>query len=888
MSLLTIILSIVTCSQLTMRDGLSQNSVFSIAQDNDRNMWFATYDGINRYDGYNFTLYRTEKDPNFSHEAGADQRIYVDSQGGLWAYDGGLSKYDSKQDKFISLHDKVSGVVTSFQELPQGIMLVVVDGKIVQLDINTGDRLNVEPFYKGDEAFVIHSDHGILAVGTTTGSIITYRTEDLQLISSKTIYDKYQIKDVVVSANDQIWISFRPSLLVKYNINNGDLTDYSRKGGLPQGGSLMICRDRVNGVVAYLDKSIYKYDSTIDDFTFFYSLEDNPLAVKSIYQDLDGDIWLGSYYKGVYYCHQEDTPFENISLSVDAGDLQVCSIAESPEGTLWISALGKGVYTYDRTKGKITPFDRDITPNNTAGLHKIFFSQNGDIVWLGSDAGLSEYNRKTREFTQYTGMEYPRAVYSILQANENELWLGTLFGIYIFNTTTKEVRSVESTSNLFIYKLYEDSKGILWVASESGLYKSQIQRDSKGQVCCGIFIKETDAQDVHDILQWGGNLIIAARSGLYIRNEAGAWVHYDRTSGLSSSFVNSIEVDQFGVLWVGTEHGLNRFDPSTSEFSRHFKDKELVVDYYTKNAHCKSKDGGIYFGGIGGIIRIDPMRPKNRIHVSADPKITGFSVNGISRSLSDNKLSHKENSVRFTFAVTNFSSGHKNIFRYRLNGVDREWKITENPFTDAYGALRPGRYCLKVQSFNISGEEADQQAEFSFSITPPWYASGLAIGIYIILLVVLIIFIIDRIDSVNKKRAQEEIDRVREFTQAGIDRLTVLHYTNDPVSQEDAAFILKAVRTMENNISNEGYGVEQLADDLCMSRSNLYLKINKLTGESALRFVHKIRLEKACQLLCDTDKSIAEIAIETGFSSSAYFCTCFKREKGKTPNAWRQ
>ena len=888
MNLLTILLSVITCSQLTMREGLSQNSVFSIAQDNDRNMWFATYDGINRYDGYNFTLYRTEKDPNFAHEAGADQRIYVDSKGGLWAYDGGLSKYDSKQDKFIPLHDKVSGVVTAFQELPQGIMLVVLDGEIIQLDINTGSRLDVEPFYRGGEALTIHSDHGILAVGTTTGDILIYNSDNFALISSKTIYEQSQIKDIVVSANDQVWVSFRPSPLIRYNVNNGELTDYSRKGGLPEGGSLMICRDRNNGVMAYFDKSIYKYDSTIDDFTFFYALEDNPLAAKSMYQDIDGDIWLGSYYKGVYYCHQEDTPFENISLSVETGDLQVCSIAESPEGTLWISALGKGVYIYDRTKGRITPFNINITPNNSAGLHKIFFSQDGETVWLGSDAGLSEYNRKTRELTQYVGTEYPRAVYSILQANENELWLGTLFGIYIFNTTTKEVRNVESASNLFIYKLYEDSKGVLWVASESGLYKSQINRDLKGQVSCGKFIKETDAQDVHDILQWGGNMIVAARSGLYVRNEAGIWMHYDRTSGLSSNFVNSIEVDQFGILWVGTEHGLNRFNPSTNEFSRHFKDKELVVDYYTKNAHCKSKDGGIYFGGIGGIIRIDPTRQQSQTHVSANPKITDFLVNGIHRSLSDNKLNHTENSVRFNFAVTNFSSQNKNVFKYRLNGVDREWKITENPFTDAYGALRPGRYSLEVQSFNISGEEAKKPAEFSFTITPPWYASGLAIGIYIIVLLVLIVFIIDRINAVNKKRAQEEINRVREFTQAGIDRLTVLHYTKDPVSQEDAAFILKAVRTMENNISNEGYGVEQLADDLCMSRSNLYIKIKKLTDESALQFIHKIRLEKACQLLRDTDMSIADIAAEAGFSSAAYFCTYFKREKGKTPNAWRQ
>lgn len=742
MSFLTIILSIVTSIQLTMSDGLSQNSVFSIAQDNDRNMWFATYDGINRYDGYNFTLYRTERDPNFAHEAGADQRIYVDSKGGIWAYDGGLSKYDSNLDKFVSLHDKVSGVVTSFQEMPQGIMLVAIDGAIVQLDLDTGNPLNVDPFYTGSDVHVMHSDQDILAIGTTTGEVLIYKSDNFSFISSNKVPDKHKIKDIVVAGKDQIWISTRPSSLLKYNLNNGELTDYFRNKGLQQGSSLMICRDKTCGVIAYLGKSIYKYDSSIDDFVFFHTLEDNPLATKSIYQDVDGDLWLGSYYKGVYYFHEEDTPFENIHLSVGADDLQVCSIAESPEGTLWISTLGSGVYIYDRNKSTISPLGFVPAPNNP-GIHKIFFSQNGETVWFGSDSGLSEYNRKTGKYTQYTAAQYPRAVYSILQASDNELWLGTLFGVYIFNTATKEVRNIESTSSLFIYKLYEDSKGFLWVASESGLYKSQITRDVKGRIHCGKFNKETDAQDVHDILQWGGNLVVAARNGLYVKNEVGSWVHYDRTSGLSSSFVNGIEVDPMGILWIGTEHGLNRFDPALNEFSRYFKDKEHVVDYYTKNAHCKSRNGGLYFGGIGGIIRIDPSRPLNRIHVSANPKITDFHVNGIRRSMSDNMLNHKENSVSFNFSVTNFSSNHKNVFKYRLNGVDKEWKITENPYSEAYGALRPGKYLLEVRSFNISGEEARNQAEFFFTITPPWYATGLAIGIYIIILVIVVVLIIE-------------------------------------------------------------------------------------------------------------------------------------------------
>ena len=885
MTILSIILSVVTFSQFTMREGLSQNTVFSISQDKDKNIWVATYDGINRFDGYNFKVYHPERDPDFVQEEGADQRVYTDSKGRIWAYDGGLSRYDPENDRFVPLEDKVRGAITSFIEIPGGPMLVAADGMIVQLDLNSGIPIAAAPFYSGGEATVMAQGFGLLAVGTRSGKIIVFKTDGYTLVAEKSVCPESRIGDIIITSENEIWAAASGGHIIRYDIEDDYVRDYSSDGSIRVISSVL-GRDRQDRIVVLTRKGIYAYEKATDCFVFSFSPPDNPITLKCIFRDSEGDIWLGSYYKGLYYCHLDDSPFERISLDIPADELQICSIGESTDGKIWICSLGQGTYIYDPESRNVERVFIHPDPSDNA-IKNFVFSKDGRRVWFGLGRGLSEYNLQTGQHTVYSGGEYPHSIYSVAVAGEHELWIGTLAGIYVFDTISKAVRKIESSGNMFIYKLYEDNKNRLWVASESGLYCASVTRDAEGFITCSRFNKESEARDVHDILQSGEKLIVAARNGLYIRNKAGEWTHYDRQSGLSSNFINGIETDFSGTLWVGTEYGLNRFNPSTKEFSRYFKDDGVGIDYFAKNAHCLASDGTVYYGGIGGLVRIDPV-PKVRMQESSNPRITDFIVNGKHQPFEKNNLNYKENSIIFFFSVTNFSSRQKNLFRYRLCGAEQDWRISESPYSDTYTSLRPGKYRLELRSYNIAGEESHNLATYSFVIRPPWWASKLALLIYFLLSFSLIGFIVWRIDLNNKRRAQAEIDRITKFSQEGIDRLTVLHYTKDPVSPEDAAFVLKAVRTMEKNLPNDAYGVEQLADDLCMSRSNLYLKIKKLTGDSALQFVHKIRLEKACELLRSTELSIADIAHEAGFGSSAYFCTCFKREKGTTPNQWRQ
>lgn len=883
MSLLAVLLSVVTFSQFTMREGLSQNSVFSITQDKDKNMWFATYEGINRFDGYNFTVYHLERDPDFVQVEGADQLVYADSKGRIWAYDGGLSRYEPATDRFFSMRDKLQGAVTSFLEIPGEKIVIVINGEMKVLDINTCNLLDEKPCYNGHEATVIDEGFGILAIGTRSGDISIFKSDDGTPVAEKSILSGTKIVDILVSSEHEIWATALGGHIFRCNLEDGNLQDYSQM--LPPKTYPVLCRDRFDRLIIAAADGVYAYEEATDRFVLSFTPPDNPISLKSMFRDIEGDLWLGSFYKGVYYCHTDDNPFETISLGIPTNALQISCIGESPEGQLWIGTLGMGTFVYEPSTRQISRHKFKFDPSD-AGIKKMFFSPDGKRIWFGLDGGLSEYNRRTGEHIVYSGKDYPRSVYSIIPAGEHKLWLGTLSGVYIFDTLQKKARKIGTSGNLFIYKLYEDKEDNLWVASESGLYRARISRRANA-TDCGTFEKESTAMDVHDILESGDKLIAAARNGLYIRQSTGEWMHYDRQSGLSSSFINGIEVDHAGILWIGTEYGLNRFDPSTEDFSRYFKEDGIGIDYFTKNAHCCASDGTVYFGGIGGLTRIDPT-PRKKMQSSSTPRITDFVVNGTHQPFSENLLNYDENSISFRFSVTNYSSRQKNLFRYRLYGADNDWRISEVPFSDTYASLRPGEYRFELKSYNISGQESRQMAVFLFTIRPPWWASNIAIVIYFLLGLMLISFVIWRIDLSNKKRAQAEIDRITKWSKAGIDRLTVLHYTKDPVSPEDASFILKAVRTMERNLSNEAYGVEQLADDLCMSRSNLYLRIKKLTGDSVLQFIHKIRLEKACQLLRETQMSIMDIANETGFGSAAYFCTCFKREKGTTPNQWRQ
>lgn len=876
-----LLIPLLAMSHFTMREGLSQNTVFSIAQDRDKNMWIATYEGINRFDGYNFKVYYPERDPDFVQVEGADQRVFVDSRGQVWAYDGGLSRYDAASDSFISLKDRLSGVVMGFAESASGDILVALDGSIVRMDAENAQPLDT--ISVPGAATALRAGEGIIVAGTESGELFVI-SDDGTGSRQIPVCRGTRIKDVQIYSSREIWCAAGPGRFFRV-AENGAVKEFSKQNGLlPVTSWSLLEKDASGRIVIVTKQGFAAYNRMSSSFVTTLVFADDPINVKSIYCDPEGGIWIGSFYRGLYYYQTGESPFRKLNLGIPGDDLWVCSINEDTQEKLWISTMSAGMLIYNPRSGAVTPF-RHIPSGY--GVMKSYFSPDGTKAYFGSGRGFAEYDFLKKRYYEYSGGGFPVSVYSILPAPGGRLWLGTLSGLYVFDCNARTIRKVEESEGLFIFKLSLDQDGTLWAACESGLFRAQTGVSPDGGLYCRYFKRVSDARDVHDILRLGDRLFAAARNGLYAGGRDGSWTRYDQSNGFSSNFLSGLEADVAGRIWIGSEYGLNSFDTSTGDISRYFADDGTGIDSFTKNSHCAASDGALYFGGVGGVVRIDPVF-RGRALPSDNPRITGMFVNGTSRPASDLRLSHSENSVYFRFAVANHSSGQKNRFYYRLEKIDREWIVTDQPVSGTYSSLPPGKYRFELKSFNKDGLESPSSAVLSFEILPPWWASRVALFIFIVLGVVLLAAAIVSIVRYSTRKAKHEAARIAAMSQAEIDRLTVLHYTGSPVSAEDEAFVLKTVRTIEKNISDESFGVEQLADAVFMSRSNLFIRIKRITGESPLNLLRRIRLEKACELLRTTDKQVADIAMETGFGSAAYFCTCFKKEMGVTPNNWRK
>ena len=190
-------------------------------------------------------------------------------------------------------------------------------------------------------------------------------------------------------------------------------------------------------------------------------------------------------------------------------------------------------------------------------------------------------------------------------------------------------------------------------------------------------------------------------------------------------------------------------------------------------------------------------------------------------------------------------------------------------------------------SENSEGTKCDLPYKISIQINPIWYKSTLATIVYILLVIFALIFGVAEIVKKTEEKNSREIERIRNLSQEEIGRQRALRYALDNITPEDAELITKAVTVIEKYLSDEAFGVEQMASELCMSRSNLYLKIRSITGRSPLDLIKRIRMEKACQLLRNTEYSIATISTMVGFSSPSYFTSCFKKQFGVLPGKFK-
>ncbi len=773
-----------------LNEGLSNSTVISIIQDKDGLIWFATFDGLNKFDGYSIKVYRHIEGNENSLLSNSTRQLYVDEENILWiGTNDGLSKYVREKDIFENYSNDIDRDKLKINTM--------IDFKKDTLLLGTDDGLYAfDKISKTFERFPGTNDTGtqVLSLTKTSGHIFMGTSKGLYKFNDDTnrfslftdTLKNHKIQTILPKKKNKIWVGTEGSGLFLIDIHTGSilrnyLNDPFDKESICSNFVRTLLTDTENRLwigtfhgLSLLNEDTEKFYNYYGDPFDETSISQN--SIRSIIQDSQGGIWLGTYYGGVNYYHPLRNQFFHIKqnpIQNSLNDRIISGIMEESNGRIWIGTNDNGINVYDPNRNVFTHItkenNRGILSNN---IKSFLRSHNNDQhIYVGSHGGgLIKIDKNTLKAVD---IKLPdKDVYSLVYDLHNDIWIGTLNGLYKLNEKNDIVTEIDisSLSSLQILYLTVDRNNRLWIGGDKSLACLSIEEnrliefnDTFQQIKINCIVEDAK-----------GNIWIGTNNGIYKHNGDKKFIRYAENDGLSNNMVCGIVEDSLGFLWISTYYGISRFDPEHATFRTYLLTDGLQFQQFNNYSFCKTQTGRLYFGGVDGIITFFPERLKNN-PFSPQPIITELNVQNKIIAPADNGILEKNiihadkivlRSDRATFslrfAVPNYLSGKHNTFKYKLEGYDKDWIITaENRFA-SYSNLPHGKYTFKLLSANNEGKWSDKMTALSVVVTPLWFQTlwfRLLIATIILITIYTIWQFFHQKQKIKKQLIEERFDK---------------------------------------------------------------------------------------------------------------------------------
>lgn len=802
-------------------DGLSQSTVFDITQDKYDNMWFATYNGLNKYDGYTFTVYQhNEKDPQ---SLGCDivRSLRTDDQGRIWigTYEG-LSLYDNDKECFRNFQYKKEGKnmpVNKIVTINEELLLIYTDKELVLFNTRaqsfSKSLLNPDIFTISPTSVNRQGDY--IYIGSREG-LFSYSISQNTITSiAPEILKGKHISAVLQQSPTLLWVGTEGDGLFLVNPFNNEAKQYTATPGSAHPISSNYIRvlslDTQNRLWVGTINSLNIYQKDSDSFSIYKS---NPLregslsqtSIRSIFTDSQGGVWLGTFFGGLNYYHSLKNRFQKIQSVHNRNSLNnniINCIVEDQENNLWIGTNSGGVNFYNSKTNTFTHYiPKDGLGSND--VKTIYVDERQNKVYIGVHAGgISILHRNTGCIETLT-IPYPsgiatKSIYAIVPIGNGEYWVGTLGGVVRFNPALKMFTPVTTEKNGKPFKstrittVFKDSKQRLWFGSETGL----IVYTQEGNELQSIRVLPLDSPLNHRFINSiyeGSNGIfwIGTRNGIYRFDETDKTSkQYTTEEGLPNNVVFGILEDFEGKLWISTDKGLSCFQPKTEKFRNFTSNDGLQSNQFAASAYCRTANGKMYFGGIRGIttfqpeeIADNPYAPpvtitqlrlfNKKVTPGDDTRILKTNIRE-SRSIT---LAAKQSMFSLDFVVPNYISGQHNTFAYMLKGYDKEWYYTDNQRTVSYSNLPAGTYQFLVKAANSDGKWNEKPTELEITVLPVWYKTWWAILLLIVAFTAITIFIFRYFWMRKSMQAELQMERVDKERQKEVNEMKLRFFIN--------------------------------------------------------------------------------------------------------------
>ncbi|MDR0542476.1 MAG: response regulator [Dysgonamonadaceae bacterium] len=858
-----------------VESGLPQNTVNCILQDRQGFMWFGTKDGMSRYDGYSFRNFRhikgdtTTVGNNFIRcffQGKDSDDIWVGTDEGAYIYHPAtetFSHFDLQTSGGISIEKEVNDIKAD----KEGNLWFAVDWQGV--------------FRYGPlrEELVFHTVHAIVNawkvcidrdnnvwIGTHGGGLNRYdrengRFETIAQTAGDDIYSLFQdnYNDLLIGSSNN---GVKKLNLIDRQIK--PLFELANKSRLfvrniirKSDNELYIATE--SGIVIYHTQNKTLQTLVHEPFDP-YSLSDN--AVYSLYKDREGGLWAGTYFGGVNYYPPQHTSFALFYPRTGTHSLRGKRVREFQQdryGNLWIGTEDGGLNYYDPENHTF----RNFMPGGSGSIayHNIHgILADGDKLWVGTFThGLDVIDIRTQKVIRhYQKTDDPHSlcdnsVFSIYRDDAGNLWLGTIYGLAIYNPQQDNFTKIAYTGDTFIYDIFQAYDGMLWFASfNSGLFRyNPRSREWK------TFRHQPDNPDSPP-----HNKIISiyedSKNNLWFTSEGGGICKYHPESetftsymtqeGLPNDVVYKILEDNKGRLWLTSNSGLSCYNPDNGSVKTFTLANGLLGDQFNYKSGYKAPDGKLYFGCLNGFIAFDPLSFTENETVPP-VVITGFRLfNKKNKSIdasNEAHLKYDQSSFTIDFAALSYVAPEKNRYACILEGFEKEWSQMVGSHSVTYSNIPPGVYTFKVKGANNDGKWNETPAQLIIHIHPPFYATNLAYIVYVLLLLAfaagMIVYGRKRLLRHQQRRLDLfEIEKNNELYNAKIAFFTTIaHEIRTPLSLIKGPVEHLLTHEPEREEMIENLKVVERNTNRLLDLSNQLLDFRKMESEGfQLNYIH--------------------------------------------------
>ena len=760
---------------LSLEQGLSHSTVYSIVQDQRGFLWFGTQSGLNRYDGYKLKVFQHDAKNPFSISNDNAGNLFIDHEGILWigTWGGGLNRFDPQTERATNYMPKPQDssslssdrVQTVFEDRQHTLWIGTGNGGLNKFDRQTQKFTR----YQNDPAepsslshdrvwSIVQDKAGSLWVGTSEGlNKFDPKTETFRrYLPTPAGLSNAIIRNLLLDKQGLLWVGTDDGLN-KFNPQTEKFTVYKNQPNDPTSISDNVINDLLedssgNFWVGTGRGGLNLLNRQTGEFTRYQndSQDNRSLSyddIRSIYEDSSGVLWLATRGGGVnkllpnlrQFRYFTQTTVQTNTLS--SNDVRAIYVAE--DQTIWLGTKGGGLNKYEPASRHFTVYKNNPNEPQSLSHDDVYAIAAGEkgVLWLGTaGGGLNKFDPQTAKFKVYkNNPKSPKSLssndlYTLYPdpLHPNYLWLGTKGGgLSRFDSTTEQFTNYQfdptdaaSLSGNDVFALLRDSQGRLWVGTYGGglnyfdekaeqfvRYQNQPDR-----------LTSLTSNDIYAIYEdEQKKLWVATSDGLeQFDPKTNEFHHYTEAEGLPSSVVYSILPDKLGNLWLSTSRAITRFNPKNKSFMTFDTSDGLESINYNDKAAYISRQGELFFGGINGLLVFKPAKLK---FAPNPPRtvLTGLNLPHTNlNELKEITLSAEDKTLALEFAALDYANPARNQYRSMLEGFDKDWVNNPHRFA-TYTNLDPQTYTFRVKSANNAGLWDQKGLTIKVIVLPPFW-----------------------------------------------------------------------------------------------------------------------------------------------------------------------